>query len=96
MIDSKQGGKSEGGVAPFRKIFWGYVFSKMRIIDKSFLICYVVCMAYKLSLSDADRNFFRSCGRRGGLKRNSRKGFGTGDNARKAALARWAKRKKAN
>lgn len=29
--------------------------------------------------------------RLGGLKCNPRKGFGTGDNARKAALARWRK-----
>lgn len=52
-------------------------------------------MAYKLSLTEADRNFFRVCGRRGGVKRNPSKGFGSGDNAKKAALARWAKRKKA-
>lgn len=30
-------------------------------------------------------------GRRGGRARNPRKGFGTGDNARKAVMARWAK-----
>ena len=51
-------------------------------------------MGYKLSLTPEDRNFFRLAGRKGGLKRNPSKGFGSGDNARKAALARWAKVKK--
>lgn len=57
------------------------------------LVCYNKFMAYKLSLSEADRNYFRRCGAKGGRVRNPRKGFGSGDNARKAALARWAKRK---
>lgn len=30
--------------------------------------------------------------RLGGMRSNPRKGFGTGDNARKAALARWHKK----
>ena len=54
----------------------------------------ILYMAYKLSLSEADRSFFRRCGAKGGKVRNSRKGFGSGDNARKAALARWAKARK--
>lgn len=44
----------------------------------------------KLLLSVAARVF----GRRGGLVRNPRKGFGSNGNARKAALARWAKVRK--
>lgn len=51
-------------------------------------------MAYKLSLSDADRDFFLRCGAKGGKVRNPRKGFASGDNARKAALVRWAKVRK--
>lgn len=51
-------------------------------------------MAYKLTLSPEDREFFRLAGRKGGLKRNPTKGFGSRDNARKAALARWAKARK--
>ena len=58
-------------------------------------IWYFYDMAYKLTLTPADREFFRRSGRKGGLKRNSSKGFGSGDNARKAALARWAKARKA-
>lgn len=44
----------------------------------------------KLLLSVAARVF----GRRGGLVRNPRKGFGSNGNAKKAALARWAKARK--
>ena len=51
-------------------------------------------MAYKVTLTPEDREFFRLSGRKGGKRRNPFKGFGTGDNARKAALARWAKVKK--
>lgn len=45
---------------------------------------------YKALFSVAAREF----GRRGGRCKNPRKGFGSGDNARKAALARWAKAKR--
>lgn len=37
----------------------------------------------------------RKGGRKGGLVHNPRKGFGTGDNARKAVAIRWAKYREA-
>lgn len=52
-------------------------------------------MALQASLSPEVREFLRLAGRKGGSRRNPFKGFGTRDNARKAALARWAKIKKA-
>lgn len=52
-------------------------------------------MADKLSLTPEVREFFRLAGRKGGKRCNPFKGFGTRDNARKAALSRWAKVKKA-
>lgn len=51
-------------------------------------------MAFKFQLTAEEREFLRRCGRKGGMKRNPSKGFGSNGNARKAAIARWKKSKK--
>lgn len=45
-----------------------------------------------LELEQLVKKYLSYRGRLGGLKKNPRKGFGSGDNARKAALARWRKK----
>lgn len=52
-------------------------------------------MSFKPALTDEERAFLRRCGRKGGMKRNPLKGFGSPGNAKKAALARWNRVKKA-
>lgn len=48
------------------------------------------------NISDAElkqlqKEYYHIRAKLGGLKKNPRKGFGSGDNARKAALVRWHK-----
>ena len=42
-------------------------------------------------LIELRKQYYKLRARLGGLKKNPRKGFGSGDNARKAAQARWNK-----
>ena len=52
-------------------------------------------MVYNGIMTEAEKTALRSAakilGSMGGRKRNPLKGFGTGDNARKAVNARWEK-----
>ena len=61
---------------------------------QTWFFCYFESMPFKFNLTAEERDFLRRCGRKGGMKRNCNKGFGTPGNARKAALARWSKAKR--
>lgn len=52
------------------------------------------CIIYSVEVDDSImrnliKTYLREVGRKGGMVHNPRKGFGSNDNARRAALARW-------
>lgn len=46
-----------------------------------------------VELKQLQKEYYHLRAKLGGLKKNPRKGFGSGDNARRAALIRWSKNK---